>query len=74
MSSDTPNQAAPPRRMAGKSPNGAEKSKSKFSSIPNYLREELHLPDWLAGTVVVVAGGLILTLVVFVLILIFPVR
>ena len=36
--------------------------------IPKYLTQELGLPDWLAGSLVIVVGGLLLTLLVWLLI------
>mgnify|MGYP001586417556 CR=1 FL=1 len=43
-----------------------------FNRIPRQLREKL--PDWLAGTVVIVVTGLSLALFVFILGTIFPVK
>jgi hypothetical protein len=43
-----------------------------FNRIPRQLREVM--PDWLAGTVVVVVTGLALALLVFILGTVFPVK
>ena len=56
------------RRLAGRE----EKPKNAINRIPGWLRTGLGLPDWLAGSVVVVAGGLLMSLLVLVLILVFP--
>lgn len=61
-----------PRRP--KMASAAEKPERGLNKIPQWLTREKGMPDWLAGSVVVVAGGLLLTLLVWLLILIFPAR
>ena len=48
--------------------------KRGINRFPQWLTRDKGLPDWLAGTVVVIAGGLLMTAVVALLILIFPVK
>ena len=43
-----------------------------FNRIPRLLREKM--PDWLAGTTVIVVTGLTLALLVFILGTVFPVK
>lgn len=46
--------------------------KRGLNRIPQWLTREKGLPDWLAGTVVVVAAGLLLMAVVGILVLAWP--
>lgn len=57
-----------------KGSSSAAKPERGLNRIPQWLTRDKGLPDWLAGSVVVVAGGLLLTLLVWLLILIFPAR
>ena len=49
-----------------------EKPKRGLNKIPLYLREDLGMPDWLASSVVVIGGGLLMCIVLAILIQIFP--
>jgi hypothetical protein len=48
--------------------------KNAFNRIPQWLRQDKGLPDWLAGTVVVIVTGLGLAALISLLVLVFPVR
>ena len=60
---------SPSKGAASKDP---PKEKNAFNRIPKRLTEEFGLPDWLAGSLVIVAGGLLMVIFVYLLILIFP--
>ncbi len=53
---------------------GAKELKDKrgLNRIPQWLTQEKGLPDWLAGAVVVIAGGLLMTLFVFIMTQVWP--
>ena len=65
----SPSKSAAPKGGASKDP---PKKKNAFNRIPKRLTEEFGLPDWVAGSLVIVAGGLIMVIFVYLMILIFP--
>ncbi len=48
--------------------------KRGLNRIPQWLTQDKGLPDWLAGSVVVVGGGLALALVIWLLTVVWPAR
>jgi hypothetical protein len=48
------------------------KPKRGLNKIPYWLRHEVGLHDWIASSVVIVGGGLLLTLVVWLLSVVWP--
>ena len=48
------------------------KDKRGLNRIPQWLTQEKGLPDWLAGAVVVIGGGLLMTLFVFIMTQVWP--
>lgn len=60
------------RFKAGKGGAVEVTEKRGLNRIPMWLTRDKGLPDWLAGSLVVVASGLLLSLLVLVLALIFP--
>lgn len=46
--------------------------KRGLQKLPQWLTREKGLPDWAAGSVVVVASGLLLTIFVWILVLAWP--
>ena len=46
--------------------------KRGLNRIPQWLTTDKGMPDWLAGTVVVIAGGLLLTGFVAILVAVWP--
>lgn len=49
-----------------------QKPKRGINKIPRYLRRELGLHDWIASSVVIVGGGLAMTLLVWILSVVWP--
>jgi hypothetical protein len=64
------------RFKAGGGAQGAAEvtDKQGLNRIPQWLTQDKGLPDWLAGSVVVVGGGLILALVIWLLTVVWPAR
>ncbi len=57
----------------GKLKKGSEEKPARgINKLPSYLRNELGLHDWIASSVVIVGGGLALTLLVWVLSVVWP--
>ncbi|MFH2005942.1 MAG: hypothetical protein ABI333_05070 [bacterium] len=77
MSTDNEKSEARPGPRGGGAAKGAkgaadEKPKTGLNRLPGYLREDLGLPDWLASSAVIVAGGVLMCLLLVILIQIFP--
>ena len=72
----SPPEGEPRRRRfkAGQKGTTEVATKRGLNQIPRWLTQEKGLPDWLAGSLVVIAGGLLIALLVWILILIFPAR
>ncbi len=49
-----------------------DKPKRGINKIPGYLRNEWGLHDWIASSVIIVGGGLAMTLVVWILSVVWP--
>lgn len=65
-------QLADKGKDAGKGGAASAKPKRGINKIPRYLRRELGLHDWIASSVVIVGGGLALTLLVWFLSVVWP--
>ena len=75
MPDDTKNEKeeSPKRRFKAAKGGAVETTgKQGLQRIPQWLTREKGLPDWLAGSVVVVASGLLITVFVWVLVLAWP--
>ena len=69
----TPDEGDKKRRFkAGKGGALEVKEQRGLNRIPQWLTEDKGLPDWLAGSVVVVACGLLLSLLVLILSAVWP--
>jgi len=56
----------------GAGPAAGKKPDRGINKIPRYLRHELGLHDWIASSVVIVGGGLAMTLLVWILSVFWP--
>ena len=73
MSKDKTESSSRQRRRRGTSPSNIRPEKSGgINGIPRWLRDEKGLPDLVAGSVVIVAGGILFTVLVGLLVVIFP--
>ncbi len=49
-----------------------EKPKRGLNKLPGYLRNDVGLHDWLASSVVIIAGGVLMCVLLAILIQVFP--